>query len=238
VALDSAVKWGLLARNPADAVTPPRSRRDELAVWDAPTIRKFLDGIDGSPFRDMFRLAILTGMRRSEISGLKWDVVDLERGEVRVVRTLHRVNGLGMVEGQPKTAKSRRSVVLSPEAVQVLHAVRGRQIEERTSAGDSWHNTGYVFTQPDGRPRDPNGATHAFADWTKKLGMPHLTFHGLRHVHATLLLAAGVHPKVVSERLRHSTIALTLDTYSHVLPTMQKEAAAAIEQQLHSGSGA
>ena len=196
-------------------LTRPRSR--EISTWDAPTESRFLVAAAESPFRDFYHLAVLTGMRRSELAGLKWESVDLSVGKLSVVRTLQRIRRMGLVEGQPKTAKSRRLITLSPDTVQLLHGIRGRQIEERLALGATWQDTGFAFTRPDGGPIDPDGATQEFTELVRAAGLPHLTLHGLRHVHATLMLGAGIHPKVVSERLGHSTVGITLDTYSHVL---------------------
>jgi len=231
-ALSHAVRWGMLARNVADAATPPRRRSREIPTWDAPTVNRFLETAAESPFRDFYHLAVLTGMRRSELAGLKWESVDLTAGTLSVVRTLQRIRRMGLVEGQPKTAKSRRLITLSPDTVQLLHGIRGRQIEERLALGAAFHDTGFVFTRPDGRPIDPDAVTQEFTEVVRATGLPHLTLHGLRHVHATLMLGAGIHPKVVSERLGHSTVGITLDTYSHVLPSLQEQAASAVDGAL------
>ena len=231
-ALGHAVKWGSLARNPADASTPPRPQRRELRMWDIETIHDFIDAAQDSPNCDFYHLALLTGMRRGELCGLKWEDVDLTSGKLMVVRTLQRIYGKGLQEGQPKTGKSRRSIALGQEAVKLLHEIRCRQIEHRLKAGPLWQNAGYVFAQADGRPVDPDALTHHFEAIVRKAGLPHLTLHGLRHAHATLLLTAGVHPKVVSERLGHSNIAITMDTYSHVLPGLQEAAAQALDERL------
>ncbi|MDA1127251.1 MAG: site-specific integrase [Chloroflexi bacterium] len=223
-ALQDGVKWGLLVRNVADAATSPRPENKEMEMWDTETISRFIDTIEGHRFRDFYLLALLTGMRRSELCGLKWDNVDLVAGRLSVVSTLQRIIGKGLVEGQPKTRRSRRSIALSPQAVDVLHAMRGQQMEYQLAAGPLWQSTGYVLTQVDGRPMNPIKVTQEFTALVRKAGLPHLTLHGLRHAHATLLLTAGVHPKVVSERLGHSNIAITMDTYSHVMPGLQEEA--------------
>lgn len=149
-----------------------------------------------------------------------------------VVATLQRIKGYGLVEGLPKTARSRRLIALAPDATELLHGIRGRQMQHQLEFGDVWQNTRYVFTQLDGTPVVPDRVTQDFARVVKREGFPHLTLHGLRHAHATLALTAGVNPKVVSERLGHSTIAVTMDTYSHVLPGMQEEAALAVERLL------
>lgn len=232
--LSHAVRWGLILRNPAVATTPPRPEAKELSTWDTDTVRVFLQAAHDSPHVDYYHLGILTGMRRSELSGLKWDSVDLDSKRLSVVRTLQRINGQGLVEGQPKTQKSRRSIKLNASAVLLLRGIRKHQNEQRLAAGPVWADTGYVFTRDDGNPIDPDRLTHDFQNIVRKEGLPHLTLHGLRHAHATMLLSAGIHHKIVSERLGHSTVAVTMDTYSHVLPDMQDQAAEAIEKMLGS----
>ena len=234
-ALSHAVKWGILTRNVADATTPPRIQRKQLEMWDVDTIHRFLDAARDSRYRDFYHLAILTGMRRSELTGLQWENVDLEAGAVRVVKTLQIIVGKGLQDGLPKTSRSRRSIALSPATVNLLHEIRGHQIEQSLAAADAWQNTGYVFTQADGRPRYPDEVTREFTRIVHDANLPHLTLHGLRHAHATLLLTAGEHPKVVSERLGHSNIAVTMDTYSHVLPGLQEAAVRKLDQLLDCG---
>ena len=231
-ALSHAVKWSTITRNVADATSPPRIKRKTMEMWDVPDINRFLDCAFDDHFYSVYFLAVLTGLRRSELFGLKWDAVDLANGNLQVVRTLQRITGFGVVEGQPKTPRSRRSIDLAPAAVALLHDVRGVQMQSRLDYGDLWENTGYVFTQLNGSPMDPDMISKQFPKIVKAHGLPHLTFHGLRHAHATMALTAGVNPKIVSERLGHSSVAVTMDIYSHVLPGMQAEAALAVEQLL------
>jgi len=211
---------------------PPRREQKEPAMWDAETVGLFMDAAKNSRFHHLYHLAVLTGMRRSELAGLKWENVDLLSGRLSIVNTLQRIPGYGLVESTPKTARSRRNIALKAVAVKSLHSIRGRQIEEREVAGTAWQNTDYVFAQADGTPVDPESITRDFRAIVDRSGLPYLTLNGLRHAHATLALAAGVNPKIVSERLGHSTIAITMDTYSHVLPGMQEEAAQAVEDLL------
>ena len=232
-ALAHAVKWGVLVRNPADAVDPPRPERKTINMWDTETVNTFLEAAKEIQFGDLYRFAILTGMRRSEIAGLKWQYVDLHNRRLSVVSTLQRIVGKGLVEGQPKTGRSRRVISLSLRTVTLLREVRGIQIKNRLKSGPVWQDTGYVFTQPDGGAIDADRISRKFAHFVRDAGLPHLTFHGLRHAHATSALYAGVHPKVLSERLGHSNIAITMDTYSHVLPDLQEAAAEAIDEQLY-----
>jgi integrase len=234
-ALGHAVKREQLARNPADATTPPRPQRKTIEMWDVDTINGFLDAASDSPYRGYYDLAVLTGMRGSELCGLKWENVDLTAGKLMVVSTLQRIYGKGLLEGQPKTAKSRRSLALSARALAGLKRIRRQQAEQKLAAGSAWKGTGFVFTQPDGKPIDPDALTHDFQDIVRKAELPHLTLHGLRHAHATLLLTRGIHPKVVSERLGHSTISITMGTYSHVLPGLQEEAAQVLDARLAIG---
>ena len=138
--------------------------------------------------------------------------------------------------GQPKTAKSRRTVALSPSAVSLLESIRTKQLESRLAAGLAWRDTGYVFTDDVGLPIAGDTYSKDFARRVRESGLPHLTFHGLRHAHATFMLTAGVHPKVVSERLGHATVSTTLDLYSHVVPGLQEDAALALDEKLNSAS--
>lgn len=231
-ALGTALKWGLLNRNPVDATTAPRLERKLVDMWDTETIEKFLDAAQESRFSDLYALAVLTGMRRSELCGLKWENVDLVASRLSVVNTLQRIKGYGLVEGLPKTARSRRSISLSPQAVETLHAIRGSQLGLQLEAGELWQHTGYVFTQPGGQPIAPDMISKDFCALVRLHGLPRLTFHGLRHAFASLMLSSGVNLKVTSEMLGHSNIAITGDTYSHVLPGMQEEAALLLDQRL------
>jgi len=231
-ALKDAVKWGLVLHNPAAAVTPPRPERKEAVAWDAVTIRRFMDAAEGSRHRDAYSLAALTGMRRSELAGLRWPDIDLKSARLRVVRTRQRIYGHGVVEGQPKTHRSRRSVALSPSAVSVLESMKTRQIEMRLKAGPAWKQTDYVFTTDNGVPIDPDKLSHEFRRIVNEAGLPKGTLRGLRHSYATALLTANVHPAVVQSALGHSSITLTIDTYSHVMPGLEEAAARRIDEVL------
>ena len=234
-ALAHAVQWGLLVRNPADAATPPRPEDEELIMWDVPSIHAFFDAAKENRYRDIYHLAILTGMRRGELVGLQWRYVILEERWLSVATTLQRINGRGLVIGTPKTKKSRRTIALGRDAVELLKSIRTCQIENRLAAGPAWQDNRYVFCQPTGKPLHPDKATNEFSRIVRRAGLPYLSLKGLRHAHATLLLEAGVHPKVVSERLGHSNIGVTMDIYSHVMPGMQEAAAQALDQRLAIG---
>jgi len=169
----------------------------------------------------------MTDMRRGEIVGLRWDDVDLEAGRLSVRRALIP-HGSGVIISEPKTAKGRRSIALDPASTEALTAQAARQLGDQKEWGDAWSDSGYVFTKENGEPLHPQVVSRAFGQAVKAAKLPEIRLHDLRHTHATLALRAGIHPKVVSERLGHATISITLDTYSHAIPAMQEEAATKI----------
>jgi integrase len=173
-------------------------------------------------------LAATTGLRRGELLGLRWRDLDLGAGRLSVTQTLVSVN-YAVSFSTPKTAAGRRSVALDPATVAALRAHRVAVLEERLSLGlGAPTEDALAFTAIDGTPLHPGQFSDRFDRLVKAAGVPRIRFHDLRHTHATLALRAGVHPKVVSERLGHSTISVTLDTYSHAIPAMQEEAAAKV----------
>jgi integrase len=227
-ALKDAVRWDRLVRNPADAADPPRSAEKTAAVraWDAATLRRFLDrsreGLDR--MHPLWVVLATTGMRRGEVLGLRWADIDLDGGHLRVMQTVIQTQNVVSI-GVPKTAQGRRSVSLDPGTIAVLRAHRLRTLQDRLLVGPDFNDRGLVFHHPDGGWLRPNGVSDAFLRRVGRYGLPRLTVHGLRHTWATLALEGGVHPKVVQERLGHSTIAITLGIYSHVSPRLHDEAA-------------
>jgi len=227
-ALSDAVKLGLLARNVCEMVSPPRKSRKEMQVLTADQARQLLDAATDHPDEALFALALATGMRRGELLGLKWQ--DISGGVLRVRRALNRIptvlgEGAGsLVESEPKTKQSRRTIVLPGFAIEALQKQKRLQEEWRQNAGDAWENHNYVFSTPSGRYIHPNTLYAHFKVLLKKAGLPDIRFHDLRHSVATLLLSRGIHPKVVQEILGHSQISMTMDIYSHVMPTMHQDA--------------
>ena len=232
IALNTAVKQGTLKRNSLDSVIAPKVAKKEVEVWDSETRTKAMTVFRESQYGDFYQLGLMTGMRRGELVGLKWANVNLANQQLQVVNTLQRITGQGLMNGQPKTERSRRSIALSADTVALLHEIRGRQITQQLEVSDAWTDSGYVFTDASGMPVDPNLATRALKKVVATAGLPKLTIHGLRHTHATILLEQGINPKVVSERLGHASVATTMDIYSHVLPDMQEKAARAIDAAL------
>ncbi len=233
-ALRQAVRWGMLANNPAEGVRPPLAKAREIRVWDEGQARRFLEAARGSRYYALFYTALATGMRLGELLGLAWEDVDLGQGVVHVRRSLATcVTRTGEPAWQePKTLSSRRRIPLGKEAVEVLKQHRKTQLEERLRLGSLWRDYGLVFCTRTGGPLFEPNVWKALERCSLKAGVPRIRFHDLRHTHATLLLRQGVHAKVVSERLGHASVKITLDTYSHVLPDTQGEAARAIERAL------
>ena len=169
----------------------------------------------------------MTGMRRGEAIGLRWSDVDLEGGRLAVRRALIP-SGREVIVSEPKTVKGRRVIAIDPGTVEVLKAQAARQLDEQKEWEDAWVDSGLVFTLENGEALDPESVSRYWRQAVKMSMLPPIRLHDLRHTHATLALQAGIHPKVVSERLGHATISITLDTYSHAIPAMQEEAAALI----------
>lgn len=227
-ALKDAVRWGRLARNPADAADPPRAgqKSDGVHAWDAATLREFLAVSRSADdrYHALWVLLATTGMRRGEALGLRWSDVDLEAGRARIVQTIIQTGKVVSV-GEPKTYRGRRPISLDAATVAVLRAHRHRTRQERLLVGADFTDLGLVFHHPDGSWLRPDAVSDVFLRRVRRYGLPRLTLKGLRHTWATLALEQGVHPRVVQERLGHSTIAITLGIYSHVSPTLHDEAA-------------
>jgi integrase len=225
-AFKQAVKWGIIPRNVCDAVDQPRLPQSHFKTLDAEQCVKFLDAARGEKLEAAFVVALGTGLRLGEIFGLQWADVDLQGGSIFVRHTLTELAGR-LSLSEPKTPKSRRRVALPAVVVEALHEHRKRELLDGHAA------TTWVFHNRLGRPLRRAGfyVSH-FKPLLKKAGLPDMHFHGLRHTFASLLLSASVHPKIVQEALGHTTISMTLDTYSHLLPTMQAEAAVQLDRLL------
>ncbi len=223
-ALAAAVKRGMLTRNVALVAHAPRLRsipKHEPQAWTAEQVAQFLRAAVSHRLFPAFWLAANTGMRRSELLGLKWGDIDLDKAAVSINRGLVAI-GYELTESRGKTANSRRSIDLDPTTVNILTAWKTwTAVEQRITGTDSEH----VFTTADGGPVHPHSISQVFERVARNAGLPVIRFHDLRHTHATLLIKEGVPVKVVSERLGHATTAFTIETYQHVLPGMQADAA-------------
>ena len=217
-ALSHAMKWGLLARNVCDAVDPPRAYHKEMVALDTPEVQKFLDVAVGHRYGPVFFLALYTGMRRSELLGLRWSAVDLNTKSLSITQTLQCIKGRGLGAMQPKTYRSRRLVTLPPSAVALLSGLKVRQRDEREGMGLEWNDSDYVFSNFDGTPYHPNTVSKAFSKIIKKSNLPQVRLHDLRHTHATIMLKQGADPKTISERLGHSSVVITLTGIPQIKP--------------------
>ncbi len=227
-ALSNAARRGLIRANPATIVEPPKSTAPRaMQVWDAEQMRRFVEHVADDRLRALWILTATTGMRRGEVCGLMWSDVNLDAGQLAVARSRVPISGK-VVESTPKSGKTR-VITLAPTTVAALRKHRKAQVEERLAFGESWQDTGYVFTTEDGSPLRPDWLLHRIDDVASECGLSRIGgFHGLRHSFATLALAANVHPKVVQEILGHANVGITLDLYSHVVPGMQAEATARV----------
>lgn len=219
--LKQAVDWNLCPRNVATLTQPPRIPRKEVEVLNPEQVRTLLTSVRGGRWEPLIATALATGMRFGELLGLRWGDLDLTRASVRVQR---QIGQNGQVS-EPKTAKGRRTIDLPASSVALLKEYKRQQNEERLQVGPEWQHNDLVFCTHQGKPLIQRNVLRAFKQTLAAAGLPDLSFHALRHTAATLLLLQGVHPKVVQERLGHSNISMTLDTYSHLIPSMGRAAA-------------
>jgi integrase len=235
-AFRDAVRWDRLVRNPCDSADPPkpgRSHRSTMRTWSAEEVATFLGKTADHRLSAAWWVLATTGMRRGELLGLSWDSLDLDASLASIRRTLvttraRRKGEPGMAWSEPKTDKGWRTVALDAATVAALRAHRARQLEERLQLGAEYDDQGLVFCTVFGTPIHPKTLSWYFDQAVKRAELPRIRLHDLRHSHATLALKAGVHPRVVQERLGHANVGVTLDTYSHVSMPMQAEAASLV----------
>jgi integrase len=232
VALAQAEKWGIVPRNVASLVDAPHVPHKQMRLLTPEQAQRFLKSIMEDRLEALYSVAMALGLRQGEALGLRWADIDLDRGTLTVANTLQRIDSkLQLVE--TKRDRSRHTITLPQICVKALWRHRVRQDEERRNAEELWQETGFVFTTTCGTPLDGPTVTHRFQKALRTAQLPHMRFHDLRHTCATLLLAQGVHPRLVMDILGHSQIAVTMNTYSHVIPTMQKEIAMRMDEILN-----
>ncbi len=228
-ALKQALRWGLVERNVSEMTDAPRRTVSDVTTWDGKETAAVLAAGDDTDLAALWRLALLCGPRRGELLGLRWEDVDLDRGTLSVRRTLSRGKGGTWELGQPKTASGRRSIALPASCVAALRKHKATQNAERLRMGPIWEDHGFVFTNETGGPLHVNSLMARYEKLVVLAGVPRIRFHDMRHTSATLMMANGIHPKIVQERLGHADISMTLNRYSHVTPSMQRDAADAID---------
>jgi len=229
-ALNQALRWGLVSRNVADLVDGPKVERHEIQPFSPEEARTFLAAVRGDRLEALYSVALTMGLRQGEALGLRWEDVDLDTGTMHVRHQLQRIDGkLTLVP--LKTARSRRTLALPDSITFGLREHRLRQLEDAVKAGKRWkgpkpnEDGAHVYTTAIGTPLEARNVVRAYTAIVKRAGLPHRRFHDLRHSCATLLLVQGVSPRVVMEILGHSQISLTMNTYSHVVPELGREAA-------------
>ena len=233
-ALGDAKRRGYIVRNVAEDATTPRLKRRELEVWSAPQLRAFLAAVSEDRLYALWLLYATTGMRRGEALGLRWDDLDLDAGTVFVRRNRTLVGGR-VVTQETKSDAGRRTVAIDAETVAVLRRHRTRQLEDRLAASSAWHDTGAVFAWEDGRELHPKAVSRWFGDHAETAGLRSIRLHDLRHTYATVALSSGEPITVVSRRLGHASVSITLDVYSHVLPTDDRDTASRVAAAILGG---
>jgi integrase len=224
VILQAALKMRLLTHNPARAIERPRRAREEMRTLTVPEIGRLLDCLDGSWAKPIIGLLLSTGLRRSEALGLKWSDVKLERGELAVRRSYHKLVGNVTALAEPKTTRSRRTLALDKGTLRLLADHRVRMVRDWALLGRHVHDEDFVFARMDGTPWPPMSVSQAFRRAAAREGIK-VRLHDLRHTNASLLLHAGVNARVISARLGHASAAFTLNVYSHLMPDSDRDAA-------------
>lgn len=234
-AIDNAVRWRLVPKNVTDLVTPPRLEKHEVQSLTLEQARTLLAAARGHRLDMLLTLALTTGMRRGELLALRWSDIDLESGLLQVRRTVDFIARYGYVEGEPKTARSRRKIVLPAFVVAMLKQHRKNQLEQRLKVGDDWQDRDLVICGLEGNYLNPRYLLKLFDKLLVEAGLSHMRFHDLRHSVVTLLLGMGVDPRTIQEFVGHEDITTTLRIYSHVLPSMQQGVADKLSELFNQG---
>lgn len=226
--LEHAVDFELVSKNVAAKVKLPKTNKKEMTVWNEEEINQFLKIAKEDRYYIVFHLALTTGMRQGEILGLRWKDFDLEKGQINIKQTLSQ-DGKTIMSGA-KTQSSIRTIHLSESTINTLNSRKIIVSKEKLSLGPIYQDFDLVACTHHGTPLNPSNVRRTFARLINLSNVPKIRFHDLRHTHATLLLSRGINVKIISERLGHSNIKVTLDTYSHVLPSMQEEVARKLDE--------
>ena len=223
-ALANAMKWRLVSYNACDGVSLPKVVRPKIHPLTPEQARRLLEVVKGHPLEALILVALTTGVRHGELAGLQWGDIDLDKGSLHIQRIVSRLGRYKYVEREPKTESSRRMLMLPRFVLDILKVHRTRQLEARLKAGEKWQDHGLVFCNRRGGFLYPDVLLGQFHRVLAQAGLPRMRLHDLRHSAATILLSMGVPAKVIQEILGHSTIGMTMNIYSHVLPVMQKDA--------------
>ncbi len=229
-AFETGVRWNLFSKNIIDGVDAPRRNNHEITPLTEEQVKQMLELVskEAPHYHLITLIAVIGGLRRSEILGLRWRDTDFSKNAVMVNQTLHYVKGWGLFFKEPKNRKSRRAVTLPAELMGLLKQYKAAQNERRLALGDLWQDNDLVFTGWNGKPFHPDNVTSWFKDFMRRSGLPPVNFHTLRHTSCSLLISEGLHAKVISSRLGHSGIQITMNTYGHLFEASQREAADAL----------
>jgi integrase len=231
-ALADATRLELVHRNAAASAKPPKASRPDQQTWTSDDLRDFMEATRDDRMYPVWVLLATTGMRRGEVVGLRWRDVDLDAGQIAISHSITTAGSATLVAGPPKTPRSRRNIYLDDATIRILRAHRTAQKAERLAAGPAWDGEmKLVFCDELGSTLHPDRVSVDFARWSATIDVPKIRLHDLRHTYATLALKAGMHPKLVSERLGHATVGITLDLYSHVTPSIARQAASVVSSQ-------
>lgn len=231
-ALSQAVRWDMVPRNVADSVDAPRPSKTIPALLTEAQALSFLDGLKDDPLYPLWLTLFSTGMRKGEVLGLRWMDVDLDQAVIHVTQTAGTVHKKGTVISEPKTEQSKRSIILPSQLVVALKA--HKESTKRYQGFEAFVDQDLVFSTKRGTPFGSRNLLKYFQEALEAQGLPKVSIHSLRHLHATLLLKAGLHPKIVQSRLGHSDIGQTMNTYSHVIAGMDDKAAEEVSRMLSS----
>jgi integrase len=232
--LQYAVKWQYLAYNPALRVDPPKVKKKETLHYEDEETFALLAALDEEPikYKTMVILDVTTGMRRGELMGLKWKSINLENGIIDINRTNQYVSGIGVLTKDPKNESSNRLVSMPPFTIELLKQYKKWQDGEKEKAGDFWEDGDWIFTQWNGKPMHPDTISQWFPEFIRRCKLPKITFHGLRHTNASLLINSGMDIKSISSHLGHSSTSTTLNVYAHQFRTAEKESAERLQKLL------
>lgn len=234
-ALDWAVKQQILIRNVTDTINAPKFSYKEKRVWTAEEARRLINAAAGHEWGPLFLMLLTTGMRRGECLGLRWRDLDWQAGKVRIAQQVTAVQGQ-IIVGEPKTPKARRSITLAPSCLVALKEHRSRQLEARLKASD-WEDHDLIFCTSHGKPIHPRNVGRTLDRLCEVAGVPRLSVHQTRHTHTTLLFQDGQNIKMISERLGHSSVGITLEIYAHLAENAQDAAATAMDRLLSPSEG-
>nr|WP_242066213.1 site-specific integrase [Brevibacillus laterosporus] len=231
---NTAVKWGVIKNNILPQVDAPSRKRKQMKVWTLEEANLFLKAVkkDKPHYYMLYLLAIYTGMRRGEILALKWKDCLLDQGKISVNKSLSYISGQGIISKETKTGRSNRVISIPQSIINELKNHKNLQQEDKKLFGEGYQDNDYIIAKKDGTPLNPQYVHNHFKKFIKSLEIPDIRFHDLRHTHASIMLKIGEHPKIVSERLGHSSIQMTLNVYSHVTFDMQQESAARFDQAM------